>query len=35
MPIGNVYVNRNTGHDDATAVSNWNGADVPSEFWLW
>ena len=35
MPIGNVYVNIYTGYVDATAVSNWNGADVPSEFWLW
>ena len=35
LPIGNVYVNRYTGYVDATAVPGWNGADVPSEFWLW
>ena len=35
MPIGNVYVNVYTGYVDATAVDNWNGASVPSTFYLW
>ena len=35
MPIGNVYVNVYTGYVDATAVDNWNGASVPSAFYLW